>query len=75
MNERQAEKVANVVIAVAATAGAIYVLRNPSLRRMLWGLTRTAIAGTAPAWLMAETRRAWDGRRPEGATARDMIGA
>jgi hypothetical protein len=59
MTEQQAEKVANLVIGLAAIGGAIYVLRTPSLRRMLWGLTRTTLAGTAPAWLMTETRRAW----------------
>jgi hypothetical protein len=65
MNDRQAEKIANVVMGLAAAGGAIYVLRTPSLRRMLWGLTRTTIAGTAPGWLMAETRRAWDQSRQE----------
>jgi len=65
MTEPQAEKVANIVIGLLAAGGAIYVLRNPSLRRMLWGLARTTIAGTAPAWLIAETRNAWDKSRPE----------
>jgi hypothetical protein len=43
-----------------------YVIKTPPLRRMAWQLTRTALGATVPAWLMAETRRAWDesgGRR------------
>jgi hypothetical protein len=65
MTERQAEKVANVLIGVAALGAAFYVLKTPALRRMVWGLTRNTLTATAPAWLMTETRRAWDESRPE----------
>lgn len=61
MTERQAEKVANLLIGAAVAGAAVYVLRTPSLRRLAWGLARNALAGGGPAWLLAETRRAWDG--------------
>jgi hypothetical protein len=60
MTERQAEKVANVVIGIAAAGAAVYILKTPALRRMAWGLARNALAGAGPAWLLGETRRAWD---------------
>ena len=59
MTERQAETVASVVLGVAALGAAVYVLKTPALRRLLWGLTRTAVTATGPAWLMGEARRAW----------------
>jgi hypothetical protein len=37
----------------------VYVLKTPSLRRIAWGLARTAITAVGPAWLMAEARRGW----------------
>jgi hypothetical protein len=59
MTERQAENVANAAMGAAALGAVIYVLKTPALRRMLWGLTRTAVTATVPAWLMSETRRGW----------------
>ena len=59
MTERQAEKVANLLIGAAALGTAVYVLKTPSLRRMLWGLARNALTAAGPAWVMAETRRGW----------------
>lgn len=59
MTERQAEKVANLVIGAAAIGAAIYVLRNPALRRVLWGAARNTLIAGVPAWLVAETRNGW----------------
>ena len=79
MTERQAERIANIAIGVALTGAAYYILKTPDLRRLAWGLTRNAIAGGAPAWLMAEALRAWNAsdasaRAPAASSARDMIG-
>lgn len=60
MTERQAERIADIAIGMALAGAAYYILKTPGLRRMAWGLTRNAVAGTAPAWLMAEALRAWD---------------
>ena len=60
MTERQAERVANVVLGLAVAGAAYYILKTPPLRRIAWGLLRTAVAGSGPAWLIAETRRGWD---------------
>jgi hypothetical protein len=59
MTEPQAEKIANVVIAAAAIGAAIYVFRNPALRRVLWGAARNTLIAGLPAWLAAETRNGW----------------
>jgi hypothetical protein len=69
MTQRQAEKIADVLMGVAAVGAAIYVLKTPALRRMLWGVARNALTAAGPAWLMAETRRGW----AEGSGG-DMIG-
>ena len=60
MTERQAETVANVLIGVACAGAAVYILKTPAVRQLAWGLARNALAGAGPAWLLAETRRAWD---------------
>jgi hypothetical protein len=75
MTEPQAERLANVMIGLAAIAAAYYVLKTPSLRRMAWRLARTAVTASGPAWLVAETRRGWDaGAAPALPARRDMIG-
>jgi len=75
MTERQAERLANIVIGVAAAGAAFYILKTPSLRRMASGLARNAMAGSGPAWLLAETRRGWDGGAALAPPVRrDMIG-
>ena len=61
MTQRQAEKVANLVIAAAALGAAVYVLRTPALRRVLWGAARNGLIAGVPAWLLAETRSGWAG--------------
>jgi hypothetical protein len=58
MTEQQAEKAANIIIGAAALAGAYFILRDPSLRRVVWRTARRLVATTAPA-LMVEARRVW----------------
>ena len=57
MTERQAEKIANLVIGAAVLGAAVYVLRTPALRRVVWGAARNALVAGLPAWLLAETRQ------------------
>ncbi len=59
MREETARTVANVVIGAAALGAAVVILRVPTLRRLAFGLARTAIVTGIPAWLTQETRRAW----------------
>ena len=61
MTEPQAERVANLVIGAAAIGAAIYVLRKPALRRLVWGAARNTLSAGVPAWLVAETRNGWAG--------------
>jgi hypothetical protein len=65
MTPETTEKVANVIIGVAAVGVAIVILRTPALRRLAWQLARTAITGTGPAWIGREVQQAWveSGRR------------
>jgi hypothetical protein len=60
MTEQQAERVADIVLGLAAAGAAYYILKTPRLRRIAWGLLRTAIVGSGPAWLIAETMRGWE---------------
>ncbi len=59
MTEPTAEKVANVVIALAVVGAAYYVLRTPRLRSTAWRLAGAAITGSIPAWLAREVRDGW----------------
>ena len=61
MTEHQAERTANILLGLAAAGAAYYILRTPKLRRLAWGLVRTAAVSTGPGWLIAETMRGWDG--------------
>ena len=61
MTARQAETIANLVIGTAAIGAAVYVLRTPALRRVVWGAARNALIAGVPAWLLAETRSGWAG--------------
>lgn len=67
MTHQQAEKVADVLIAVGLAGAAIYAMSNPVLRRRLLGVARTTLFGAAPGWLAAEARRGWEesARAPE----------
>lgn len=71
MNESSAEKLANVVIAVAVVGAASYIMRTPRLRRMAWRLAVTALTGAGPAWLGQEIRDGWRDSARGPALARD----
>jgi hypothetical protein len=58
MTEEKAERVATVLMGVAAVAAAYFVLRNPVLRRRAWQIARGAVAASGP-WLVDEARHAW----------------
>jgi hypothetical protein len=63
MTQEQAETVADIILAVAAIGAAVYVVRNPSLRRTAWRALRGAAAAAGP-WLIAEAQHAWAASRP-----------
>ena len=72
MREETAQTVANVVIGAAALGAAVVILRVPTLRRLAFGLLRTAIVTGIPAWLTQETRRAWaESSNVEGRTSKE----
>ena len=52
MREDTARTVANVVVGTAALGAVVVVLRVPTLRRLAFGLARTAVMTAIPAWLM-----------------------
>ena len=66
MTQSSAEKVATVVIGVAAAGAVYYVLKTPPLRRAAWRLSLAALTGTIPAWVSQEIRASWEasGQRP-----------
>ena len=73
MTERQAENIANFAIGAAVLGAAVYVLRTPALRRVVWGAARNALVAGLPAWLLSETRQGWTEGAHRQQTARDMI--
>ena len=60
MREETARTAANVIMATAAIGAAVVVLRTPALRRLAFGLARTAITTGIPVWLSREIRVAWE---------------
>ena len=71
MNENQARTAANIIMAAAALGAAVFILRNPKLRRMAWQLARQYATGPLAVWSTATVRNAWDA---SGAiTSRDAI--
>jgi hypothetical protein len=78
VKEETARTVATVVVGAAALGAAVVILRTPALRRLAFGLARTAIVTGVPAWLTREVTQAWqasDARAglpddPPGATKR-----
>jgi hypothetical protein len=78
MTPERAERIANVVIGVAAVGAAIVILRTPQLRRLAFQLARTALFTTAPAWAANELKNHWAAtgpRRVNPQTRRDMMTA
>jgi hypothetical protein len=67
MTDKQARTTANVLMAVAAVGAAVFVLRTPKRRRMVWQLARQYAAGPLAVWAAGTVREAWDesaARRP-----------
>lgn len=60
MTQSSAEKVATVVIGVAAAGAVYYVLKTPQLRRAAWRLSLAALTGTIPAWVSQEIKASWE---------------
>jgi hypothetical protein len=60
MTQSSADKVATVVIGIAAAGAAYYVLRTPQLRRVVWRLGLAALTGTIPAWVSQEIKDSWE---------------
>ena len=59
LDEDSARTVANIVVGAAALGAAVVILRTPTLRRLAFGLARTALTVTIPAWLSREVQHAW----------------
>ena len=59
LEEETARTVANVIVGAAALGAAVIILRTPTLRRLAFGLARTALTVTIPAWVSTEVREAW----------------
>jgi hypothetical protein len=59
MTRDRARTIANVLIATAGVAAACVVLRTPSLRRLAFQAVRVWLGASVPAYLLTETRRAW----------------
>ncbi len=59
LDEDNARTVANVIVGAAALGAAVVILRTPALRRLAFGLARTALTVTLPVWLSREVQQAW----------------
>lgn len=51
-------------MAAAALGAAVFVLRNPKLRRMAWQLARQYASGPLAAAVATTVRSAWDASAP-----------
>ena len=51
-------------MAAAALGAAVFVLRNPKLRRMAWQLARQYASGPLAAAVAGTVRTAWDASAP-----------
>jgi len=60
VTEKQARTAANLLMATAALGAAVFVLRNPKLRRMAWHLARQYATGPLAVWSAGTVRQAWD---------------
>ena len=69
MREETARTIANVVVGAAVLGAAVVILRTPALRRLAFGLARTAIVTGIPAWLTREVREAWQASDRRGPSA------
>jgi hypothetical protein len=66
VREETARTIANVVVGAAVLGAAVVVLRTPTLRRLAFGLARTAIVTGIPAWLAREVKDAWQASESRG---------
>jgi hypothetical protein len=67
VKEETARTVANIAVGAAAIGAAVVVLRVPALRRLAFGLAKTAITTGIPAWIANEVRTSWaESARPRG---------
>jgi predicted SpoU family rRNA methylase len=66
MTEAQARTTANVVMAAAAFGAAVIVLRSPTLRRLVWQITKQYATGPLAVYAATAVRDAWS----EAGTAR-----
>lgn len=69
MREETARTIANVVVGAAVLGAAVVILRTPALRRLAFGLARTAIVTGIPAWLTREVTEAWQASDRRGPSA------
>ena len=65
MRSADARTAANLVLLTACAAAAAAIIATPPLRRLAGRAARVWLGVTVPAYLLAETRRAWveSGRR------------
>jgi hypothetical protein len=61
-----AEAAADLILVAAGVAAAVVVITTPPLRRLVGRAARRWLGVSVPAYLLAETRRAWveSARRP-----------
>ena len=60
MTDDKARQTANLLMAAAALGAAVFVLRNPKLRRMAWQLARQYASGPLAAAVATTVRTAWN---------------
>ena len=65
MTSATARTVANVVLVSAGVAAVVAIIATPPLRRLTFRLARVWLGATVPAYLLAQTSKAWveSGRR------------
>jgi len=66
MTRADAETTADLILVAVGVAAAVVVITTPPLRRLASRAARLWLGATVPAYLVAETRRAWveSGRQP-----------
>lgn len=64
MTEDRARQAANLLMAAAALGAAVFVFRNPRLRRMAWQLARQYAGAPLAAMVATTVRDAWDASAP-----------
>jgi hypothetical protein len=72
MTRTAARTTADLILAAAAMAAAYVVITTPPLRRLAGRAARIWLGASIPAYLVAETRRAW---RESGRTPHEMARA